>query len=98
MMPRPFVMSPKDLTAALKTLPGWSLRDGKLHKEFVFADFGEAFGFMAKVALEADRMDHHPEWSNSHRKVVVELVTHAAGGVTELDLRLARACDEAAGG
>ena len=78
--------------AALRDLPGWreeASRDA-IVKSFVFADFVQAFGFMTKVALVAERMDHHPEWSNVYARVVVDLVTHDAKGVTELDLELAR--------
>lgn len=68
----------------------WALVDGKLHKVFVFQDFVEAFGFMARVALLAERLNHHPEWSNVYRRVVIDLTTHEAGGVTGLDFALAR--------
>ncbi|QVL46881.1 MAG: 4a-hydroxytetrahydrobiopterin dehydratase [Thiocapsa sp.] len=67
----------------------WSLLDGKLHKSFEFKDFVEAFGFMSRVALVAESMDHHPEWSNVYNSVVVDLSTHDAGGITELDFTLA---------
>lgn len=88
-MSRPQKLSPEDLTSRLAALPGWSLQDGKLHQEFKFQDFGEAFGFMTRVALMAEAMDHHPEWFNVWNRVVVDLSTHDAGGITELDLRLA---------
>ncbi|MFB1485976.1 MULTISPECIES: 4a-hydroxytetrahydrobiopterin dehydratase [unclassified Thiocapsa] len=67
----------------------WSLADSKLHKEFRFKDFVDAFGFMSRVALVAESMDHHPEWSNVFNRVVVALSTHDAGGITELDFALA---------
>jgi 4a-hydroxytetrahydrobiopterin dehydratase len=67
----------------------WQVVDGKLHKEFQFRDFSEAFGFMARVALAAEVMDHHPEWLNVYRTVRVDLSTHDAGGITELDFALA---------
>jgi 4a-hydroxytetrahydrobiopterin dehydratase len=67
----------------------WGLADGKLRKEFRFKDFVEAFGFMSRVALVAESMDHHPEWSNVYSRVVVDLSTHDAGGITELDFTLA---------
>lgn len=70
-------------------LPGWVLRGGKLHREYRFADFVAAFGFMASVALAAEAMNHHPEWSNVYHTVRIDLVTHDAGGITELDFRLA---------
>ncbi|UHD18267.1 4a-hydroxytetrahydrobiopterin dehydratase [Thiocapsa bogorovii] len=67
----------------------WSLVDGKLHKAFQFKDFVEAFGFMSQVALVAESMDHHPEWSNVYSRVVVDLSTHDPGGITALDFTLA---------
>ncbi|RKT43555.1 4a-hydroxytetrahydrobiopterin dehydratase [Thiocapsa rosea] len=67
----------------------WNLADGKLHKEFRFKDFVEAFGFMSRVALVAESMDHHPEWRNVYNHVVVDLATHDAGGITALDFTLA---------
>ena len=84
--------------AALKTLKGWS-EDSKrdaIVKTFVFANFVEAFGFMAQAALVAERMDHHPEWSNVYKTVNVLLTTHDAGGLTSKDVELARAMDKAA--
>jgi 4a-hydroxytetrahydrobiopterin dehydratase len=79
-------------------LPGWQLADGRdaIQKTFKFKDFGEAFGFMARAALVAEKMDHHPEWSNVWNRVEVTLSTHAAGGLTELDLKLAEAMDRIA--
>ncbi len=75
---------------ALGSLPGWSLADGKLHWQHQFADFVEAFGFMSRVALVAESMNHHPDWSNCWATVTIDLVTHDAGGITENDLELAR--------
>jgi 4a-hydroxytetrahydrobiopterin dehydratase len=82
-----------------KRLPTWRLADGRdaIQKTFKFKDFNEAFGFMARAALVAEKMDHHPEWSNVWNKVEVALSTHAAGGLTELDLKLAEAMDKIAG-
>lgn len=77
----------------LTGLSGWTLRDGLLHKEYVFQDFVEAFGFMARVALIAESMNHHPNWSNVYNRVTIELHTHDAGGVTELDVTLAERID-----
>ncbi len=88
-MARPESLAPDEIDAALQDLAGWALVDGKLHSEFRFADFAEAFGFMAAVATEAARLDHHPEWSNVFSKVSVDLVTHDAGGITSLDVELA---------
>ncbi|MBU6373052.1 MAG: 4a-hydroxytetrahydrobiopterin dehydratase [Alphaproteobacteria bacterium] len=85
--------------AAATQLPGWSVVDGRdaIRKRFVFADFKAAFAFMTRVALKAEQMDHHPEWSNVYATVDVLLATHDADGVTALDLELARYCDAAAG-
>ena len=85
--------------AAVETLPGWSAageRDA-IVKSFRFADFNAAFGFMSRVALLAEKLDHHPEWSNVYNRVEVLLATHDAEGVTELDITMARFMDEAAG-
>lgn len=71
--------------------PGWALVDGKLHREYRFASFSEAWGFMARVALLAEQHDHHPDWANSWNRVVIELVSHDAGRVTSRDVRLAAA-------
>jgi 4a-hydroxytetrahydrobiopterin dehydratase len=80
---------------ALTTLSGWKLVEGReaIAKRFVFRNFSEAFGWMTRVALLAETMDHHPEWSNVYRTVEVTLATHDAGGLTELDVKLARAMD-----
>ncbi|MFM9863047.1 MAG: 4a-hydroxytetrahydrobiopterin dehydratase [Micropepsaceae bacterium] len=85
--------------AALKDLPGWRDDAAKdaIVKTFVFGDFVQAFGFMTKAALVAERMDHHPEWSNVYKTVNVLLTTHDAGGLTMKDIELARAMDLAAG-
>ena len=88
-MPRPARLRDDELETALRALEGWELRDGKLHRTFTFGDFSEAFGFMARAALAAEAMDHHPDWSNVYKTVVVNLSTHDAGGITELDVRLA---------
>lgn len=69
---------------------GWSIEAGKLHKEFVFTNFITAFGFMTKVAITAEKMNHHPEWFNVYKKVKVDLTTHDAGGLTDLDFTLAQ--------
>ncbi|MDE1862884.1 MAG: 4a-hydroxytetrahydrobiopterin dehydratase [Thaumarchaeota archaeon] len=71
-------------------LQGWSIVNGKLHKDFAFADFIEAFGFMARAAIHIEKMNHHPEWFNVYNKIRVELVTHDAGGITQNDVALAR--------
>jgi 4a-hydroxytetrahydrobiopterin dehydratase len=84
---------------ALSSLKGWQEAEGRdaIKKRFTFADFTEAFGFMTRVALAAERMDHHPEWFNVYKTVDVTLSTHDAGGVTEKDIALARIMDKAAG-
>jgi len=86
-----------EITKRLAELAGWTVRDGKLHREYKFADFVEAFGFMASVALIAERMDHHPEWFNVWSTVVVDLTTHDAGGITANDFALAAAMERLAG-
>jgi 4a-hydroxytetrahydrobiopterin dehydratase len=82
-----------EVQAALQALPGWQVQDGKLHRVWRFADFAEAFGFMASAALFAHELDHHPEWSNVYATVTVDLTTHDARGITELDFELARRMD-----
>jgi 4a-hydroxytetrahydrobiopterin dehydratase len=86
-----------DVQRQLAALPGWTARGDRLVREYRFADFVEAFGFMASVALVAERMGHHPEWSNVWNTVRVELTTHDAGGITAADLALAAAMDQLAG-
>jgi 4a-hydroxytetrahydrobiopterin dehydratase len=85
---------------ALAKLPGWRDVSGRdaIGKKFTFADFNAAFGFMARVALTAEKMDHHPEWSNVYKTVEVTLSTHDAGGVTALDIELAQAMERYAAG
>jgi 4a-hydroxytetrahydrobiopterin dehydratase len=84
--------------AALAKLPGWNAAEGRdaLQRSFRFKDFNAAFGFMSRAALMAERLDHHPEWFNVYNRVEVTLATHDAGGVTELDVRLAQFMDQAA--
>lgn len=91
--------SPIGAVNAVSQLRGWMAVDGRdaISKSYTFGDFNAAFGFMTRVALKADRMDHHPEWSNVYNKVVVVLTTHDAGGVTTKDVELAAFMDEAAG-
>jgi 4a-hydroxytetrahydrobiopterin dehydratase len=85
--------------AALARINGWSEAKGRdaISKKFVFKDFNQAFGFMARAALVAEKMDHHPEWFNVYKTVDVTLSTHDAGGVTELDVKLAAELDRLAG-
>ncbi|BAL99193.1 MULTISPECIES: 4a-hydroxytetrahydrobiopterin dehydratase [Caldilinea] len=90
-MPRANVLSDAQLQAALAELPGWEVVNGKLHKTFKFSDFTAAFGFMTKVAIEANTMNHHPEWCNVWNRVTIDLVTHEAGDrISDLDVTLAR--------
>ena len=93
------IPSPEALTQALSALPGWRAEGDKLHKEYVFRDFIEAFGWMTRVALEAEKLGHHPEWFNVYRTVRVALQTHdvAPPQVTETDLLLARRMDALVG-
>jgi 4a-hydroxytetrahydrobiopterin dehydratase len=88
-------LKPDQRDAALATLAGWTLRgDGAaIERNFKFADFGEAFGFMARVALAAEKADHHPEWSNVYNKVAITLTTHDAGGLSARDIELAGQID-----
>lgn len=86
--------------AALADLDGWTLEEdgGAISRRFSFADFNAAFGFMARAALVAEKLDHHPEWSNVYNRVEVRLTTHASRGLTALDFELARAMDRIAAG
>ena len=86
--------------AALAKLEGWSEVEGRdaITRKFVFRNFNEAFGFMTRAALLAEKLDHHPEWFNVYKTVEVTLSTHDAGGLTELDIRLAEAMNRYAGG
>lgn len=88
-----------DLAQALQALPDWVADDGPrqaIRRRLVFADFNAAFGFMTRVALLADKMDHHPEWSNVYNRVEVLLTTHDAEGVTRRDIEMARFIDQIA--
>jgi 4a-hydroxytetrahydrobiopterin dehydratase len=73
---------------------GWSIVDGKLHREFAFKDFTEAFAFMTKVAFAAEKLNHHPDWSNSWNKVTIDLVSHDKGGLTDRDEAMAEAINK----
>lgn len=94
---RPTRLEESQLQQALSTLPDWQRVDGRdaIRRQFTFTDFNQAFAFMTRVALMAEKLDHHPEWSNVYNRVDVLLSTHSAGGVTELDLQMARFCDQA---
>jgi len=92
------VLSTDDLSALPRDLPDWTLEDGRkaISRTLKFADFKQAFAFMTKVAAEADRMDHHPEWSNVYNTVSIRLTTHDSGGLTGSDIKLAKLIDAAA--
>ena len=83
-------MTDAEITAGVAQLPGWKVQGGKLHREYKFADFPHAFGFMATAAPAIEKMDHHPEWSNVYNRVTVDLNTHDAGGITQRDFDLAK--------
>ena len=85
--------SAQQVEQELRLLQDWRLQDGKLYRSFKFANFVEAFGFMARAALLAEKMGHHPEWSNVYSRVDVYLTTHDAGGISERDFLLASALD-----
>lgn len=94
-MPRT-ALPQNEVEARLRELEGWRLENGRLLRELEFADFIEAFGFMARIALVAQAMDHHPDWTNVYNRVRIELHTHDAGGITARDFELARRIDELA--
>jgi 4a-hydroxytetrahydrobiopterin dehydratase len=97
MLPSKFVkLSEAKIAIALSKLPEWKLKGGKLQREYKFADFIAAFGFMTSAALVAQGMDHHPEWFNVWNTVRVDLATHDAGGITTLDVKLAHSMEELA--
>jgi 4a-hydroxytetrahydrobiopterin dehydratase len=81
------------LASEVKNLPGWTVKRGKLHREYKFPDFPHAFGFMATAAPTIEKMNHHPEWSNVYNRVTVDLTTHDTGGITQKDLDLATLLD-----
>ena len=87
-------MTDEEIRAGMKQLDAdWRLEEGKLHRTYVFGDFVEAFGFMTRAAIHAEKMNHHPEWSNVYKRVDVFLTTHEAGGITQRDFALAAAFD-----
>lgn len=91
-------LAPSDRDTAVANLDGWSDVDGRdaIQKTFTFKNFNQAFGFMSRVAMMAEKMDHHPEWFNVYKTVEVTLATHDAGGITDLDIKLASFMDKAA--
>jgi 4a-hydroxytetrahydrobiopterin dehydratase len=86
-------LSGNELDETIRSLSGWELKDGKLQKSFKFSNFIEAFGFMTRIALEAEKINHHPEWSNVYNTVTVKLSTHDTGGITDYDIKLANIID-----
>ena len=82
-----------EIEAALEQLPGWEVRNGKLCKQFKFASFAEAMGWMVSVGIYADKLDHHPDWSNVYNRVDVELITHDLGALSTWDVDLAKRMD-----
>ena len=83
-------LSKLEIDEELKKLTGWSVKSDKLHKEFQFDNFNQAFGFMTRAAMEIEKMNHHPEWFNVYNRITVDLTTHDAGGITNNDVSLAR--------
>jgi 4a-hydroxytetrahydrobiopterin dehydratase len=81
-------MTDAEIAADLPKLAGWTLKDGKLHREYKFPDFKRAMDFMQSAVADIDKMDHHPEWFNVYNKVIVDLNTHDAGGITAMDFKL----------
>ena len=90
-------LSDDELRLALAGLPGWTVAAGKLHREYRFTDFIQAFGFMATSALAIEKMNHHPEWFNVYNRVTVDLMTHDSGGITAKDTALAALLESNAG-
>ena len=93
---RPAKLTEQQISAELTKLRGWSISGGTLRKEFKFSNFSEAFAFMTRVGMHAEKMDHHPDWRNVYNRVEISLSTHDAGGITELDFRLASFIDKLA--
>ena len=83
-------LSKIEIDEELKKITGWSVKNDKLHKEFQFNNFNQAFGFMTRAAMEIEKMNHHPEWFNVYNRITVDLTTHEAGGITNNDVNLAR--------
>ena len=86
-------LSGNELDEIVKSMSGWEIKEGKLQKVFKFSNFVEAFGFMTKIALEAEKINHHPEWTNVYNTVSVKLSTHDTDGITDYDIKLAKIID-----
>ncbi|MCW5963891.1 MAG: 4a-hydroxytetrahydrobiopterin dehydratase [Bryobacterales bacterium] len=95
-MAAPTKLTAEEVQRALAAMPGWTLHDDKLFREYTFPDFVHAFGFMATAALRIEVLNHHPEWCNVYHKVKVHLTTHDAGGISAKDVELAKVLDEVA--
>ena len=89
-------LSDQDITACLESLPGWERKGEHIHRRYRFKDFVQAFGWMTSAALQAESLNHHPEWKNVYNSVDVSLSTHDLGGLSELDFRLAEAMEKLA--
>src|SRR5262245_53610883 len=89
-------LSKSEISSELSGLKGWKIANGKLHKELEFESFVQAFGFMTQVALEAEKLNHHPEWFNVYNRVTIDLVTHDIGGLSNYDFMLAKSIDAVA--
>lgn len=94
-MPKETVLDGAEVAERMESLPGWQVVHGALHRELEFTDFSEAFSFMVRVALAAEKLDHHPDWSNSWNRVVIDVMSHQAGGLTPLCFDLAAAIGRA---
>lgn len=93
----PAKLTTSEIESHLTQLPGWTVVAGKLHREYRFPNFGKAFGFMKTAAPVIEKMNHHPEWCNVYDRVVVDLTTHDAGGISQKDVDLAKRLEEIAG-
>jgi 4a-hydroxytetrahydrobiopterin dehydratase len=97
-MPKEIALDGAEVADRIVTVPNWVVVDGALHRELEFTNFSEAFGFMTRVALAAEKLDHHPDWSNSWNRVVIDIVSHDVGGLTPACFELAAAVDRSIGG
>ena len=91
-------ISEKEIEEQVAKLDGWKVVSGKINKTFEFEDFVQAFSFMTRVAMEAEKMNHHPEWFNVYNRVRIDLVTHDVGGISNYDIKLAKTIDRLAKG
>lgn len=97
-MDLPTALSDQEILTELRRVPDWQHNNDRISRRYVFADFAEAFGFLSQIAIVAERLNHHPEWSNVWNRVDVELTTHDVGGLSMLDFELAERMDAAATG